>query len=74
MFILYGRRKGDTLSMYWDTAVGDELTLHPLFTGAQALKVVNNENRGRGQMFRYRFRTVAIEGYLSSEKGVSMYM
>jgi hypothetical protein len=63
MFILYGRRKGGTVSMYWDTAVGDELTLHPLFTGAQALKVVNNEN-GRGQLFRY----------LSSEKGVSMYM
>ena len=63
MFILYGRRKGDTVSMYWDTAVGDELTLHPLFTDAQALKVVNNEN-GRGQLFRY----------LSSEKGVSMYM
>ena len=41
MFILYGRRKGDTVSMYWDTAVGDELTLHPLFTDAQALKVVN---------------------------------
>jgi hypothetical protein len=58
--------------MYWDTAVGDELTLHPLFTGAQALKVVNNEN-GRGQMFRW-FRTVAIEGYLSSEKAVSLYM
>jgi hypothetical protein len=73
MFILYGRRKGGTVSMYWDTAVGDELTLHPVFTDAQALKVVNNEN-GRGQMFCYRFRTVAIDGYLSSEKGVSMYM